>query len=271
MRQNEHVDIDPDVGELALAARPELTDGRRIGVLLSHGFTGSPYAIAPWARALHGHGYGVVVPRLPGHGTSWREMNRTGWEDWYGEIRRAFAELAATHDMIVAGGLSLGGALVLRLAADQPERVAGLILVNPAVATRRKDVLVLPLLKHVIRAFPSIANDIKKPGQDEHAYTRAPLRAAHSMMRGWARLRADLGCVNAPILYFRSTVDHVVDDLSEKVIRDGVNSPQIEWRWLENSYHVATLDNDAAEVFSRSAAFIRRVTAEGHARAAAAT
>jgi carboxylesterase len=29
---------------------------------------------------------------------------------------------------------------------------------------------------------------------------------------------------------------------------------------LENSYHVATLDNDAAEIFEESTTFVRRVT-----------
>lgn len=259
--QNVGVDIDQDVAEILLAAQPALTAGRRVGVLLSHGFTGSPFSIAPWARALNEHGYGVTVPRLPGHGTDWRELNRTGWDDWYGEIQRAFGDLAAAHDVIVVGGLSMGGALALRLAADQPELVAGVILVNPAVATRRKDVLALPLLKYLIPAFPAIANDIKKPGQDEHAYRRTPLKAAHSMMRGWAQLRAELDRVTAPILYFRSSADHVVDDLSETVICEGTRAGHIEIRRLQHSYHVATLDNDAPEIFAESASFIRRATA----------
>ncbi len=52
-------------------------DGQRVGVLLSHGFTGSPASMVPWGRHLAGLGYGVAVPRLPGHGTSWQELNRT--------------------------------------------------------------------------------------------------------------------------------------------------------------------------------------------------
>ena len=58
----------------------------------------------------------------------------------------------------------MGGALVLRLAADHPDRVAGVVLVNPAVATKRLDVKLLPVLKHLVPSFPGIANDIKKPG-----------------------------------------------------------------------------------------------------------
>jgi len=57
----------------------------RIGVLLSHGFTGSPASMKPWADYLVAQGYAVSVPRLPGHGTTWREMNTTTWADWSGD------------------------------------------------------------------------------------------------------------------------------------------------------------------------------------------
>ena len=80
--------------------------------------------------------------------------------------------------------------VVLRLAADRPDRVAAVCVVNPALTTRRKDVLALPLFKWVIPSFPGVANDIKKPGVDEHGYTRTPLKAVHSMMRAWPVLSA---------------------------------------------------------------------------------
>ncbi len=246
---------------LSVPARPELTGGRRIGVLLSHGFTGSPASMRPWGEHLAGLGYAVEVPRLPGHGTTWQEMNRTTWDDWYGELSRVFDNLCIDNDAVVLAGLSMGGALVLRLAADHPDRVAGVVVVNPAVATKRLDVRLLPVLKHLVPSFPGITNDIKKPGVQEYGYVRSPLKAAHSMMQAWPPLVADLPRVTAPLLYFRSTVDKVVDGLSQPLITRTVSSSEIIERPLENSYHVATLDNDAPRIFDESAAFIARVTA----------
>ena len=166
-------------------ATPNAYDGQRVGVLLHPGFhrvAGVDGALGPstWPS----EGLGVAVPRLPGHGTTWQELNRTRWADWYGEVERSFEKLRANCDQVVVGGLSMGGALALRLAADRGREVAGIVLVNPAVNTERKDVLALPVLKHVVPAFPGIANDIKKPGVEEYGYTRTPLRAAHSMMTG---------------------------------------------------------------------------------------
>ena len=250
---------------LSVPARPELTGGRRIGVLLQHGFTGSPGSMRPWGQHLAEQGYAVEVPRLPGHGTTWRDMNTTTWADWYAEVCRAFEKLAAENDAVVLGGLSMGGALVLRLAADAAhraggDRIAGIVVVNPAVATKRWDVKLLPVLKHILGAMPGIGSDIKKEGVIEDAYKRTPLKAAHSMMSAWPVLVADLGAIKAPMLYFRSTVDHVVDELSEPLILERIGSTDVTVTRLENSYHVATVDNDAQRIFEDSAAFIARVT-----------
>lgn len=253
--------IHPLAAPYSRRARPELTGGRRVGVLLSHGFTGSPASMTPWGEYLAERGYAVEVPRLPGHGTTWQEMNTTTWAHWYDEVSRSFERLATENDAVVVGGLSMGGALVLRLAADHPERVAGVMLVNPAVATKRLDVKLLPVLKHLVPSFPGLANDIKRAGVEEHGYTRTPLKAIHSLIRSWPALVTDLPRITAPLIYFRSSEDHVVDEASQPLITGAVSSRDVTVVPLENSYHVATLDHDAPTIFERSADFIARVTA----------
>ncbi|MBE7323267.1 alpha/beta fold hydrolase [Nocardioides sp. Y6] len=257
---------DESSAPLSLPARPELTGGRRIGVMVSHGFTGSPHSVRPWALSLAERGYAVELPLLPGHGSTWQEMNTTTWEDWYGAVRAAHDKLAEENDDVLVAGLSMGGTLALRLAADLGDAVAGVIVVNAAVATRRKDVLVLPFAKHVLGSLPAIGNDLKKNGVDERAYDRTPLRAAHSMMQAWKVLRDDLPRVTAPVLFFKSAVDHVVDDSSLPIVRAGVSSREFIELVLPDSYHVATLDNDAQTIFDESAAFVARVTDPANGR-----
>jgi carboxylesterase len=235
--------------------------GRRIGVLLSHGFTGSPASIVPWGQHLAAAGYAVSVPLLPGHGTTWEEMNETTFEDWYAALEAAFKELRARTDAVVVGGLSMGACLAISLAAHHPQDVAGVVVVNPAVASTNKQLLAVPLLKHVVKGMPAIGNDIKKPGVSEYAYPKTPLKALHSMIRAWKQVREDLPKVTAPLLLFRSADDHVVDPSSARIILGSVSSRDTEERVLAHSYHVATLDNDAPQIFEESAEFIRRVTA----------
>ena len=76
----------------------------------------------PWAEYLAGQGYAVSAPRLPGHGTTWQEMNKTTWADWRGEVEQAYEALANQVDHVFVCGLSMGGALALRFAADHPHR-----------------------------------------------------------------------------------------------------------------------------------------------------
>lgn len=241
-------------------AVPDADDGRRVGVLLSHGFTGAPASMVPWGEHLAGHGMAVAVPRLPGHGTTWQEMNKTRWAHWYAELDQAFDKLHANCDQVVVGGLSMGGALALQLAADRGSEVAGVMLVNAAVASENKQLLAVPLLQRVIRSRPGIGNDIKKPGQLEYGYDRVPLRALASLLSSWKQIRQDLPRVTQPILSFRSRVDHVVDPSSHRLIKSLVSSRDVEEHVLDNSYHVATLDNDAPQIFEKSTRFVRRVT-----------
>jgi len=251
----------PEYEPLTIAARPELTGDRRIGVLLSHGFTGSPVSMRPWGRALAEHGYGVRIPLLPGHATTWQDLNTKRWDDWYGALSAAFDEAVAEHDVVVIGGLSMGGALVLRLAADRADEIAGVMVVNPAIATKRLDVKLIPVLKHLVPSMPGLANDIKKAGAEEHGYVRTPLKAIHSLFQAWRPLISDLPKITAPLIYFRSADDHVVDDASQPLILGGISSTDVEVVPLPDSYHVATLDNVAGTIFERSAEFVARVTA----------
>jgi carboxylesterase len=148
------------------------------------------------------------------------------------------------------------------LAADRGEQVAGIVVVNPALASRRKDLLALPVLKHVVGGFPAIGNDIKKPGGDEYPYPKTPLKALHTFVQQWKPLIADLPRITQPLLMFRSVEDHVVDSASAPIITSRVSSRDVTERLLEDSFHVATLDNDAPLIFEESAAFVARVTAD---------
>jgi carboxylesterase len=216
----------------------------------------------PFAEHLAAQGYGVAVPRLPGHGTSWQEMNKTGWPDWYAVLDNELMRLRKEHDQVFLVGLSMGGCLVLRLAEQHGTDVSGLVLINPSVRTDDKRLVLLPVLAKLLPSFPGISNDIKKPDVDEGAYDKMPLRALRSLSQLWKLTRDDLAEVTQPVLLFRSTVDHVVEPSSGRTVLASISSRDVTETLLEDSYHVATLDNDAPRIFADSTAFIRRVAAD---------
>lgn len=246
-------------------AEPFAADGGPVGILLSHGFTGSPISMAPWGRDLAERGYTVSVPRLPGHGTTWQEMNTTTWSDWYEALDAELTTLRGRCEHVVVGGLSMGACLALRLAEQRPQDVDAVVMVNPAVASRDPRLRLVPALKWVLPSMAAIGGDIKMAGVSEGAYSRTPLKALHSMMQMWTDVRANLDQVTAPLLFFRSEDDHVVDDSTIALVRDGVSSEVAEYVTLSDSFHVATLDHDAPLIFERSATFVAEHVGPGRA------
>ncbi len=231
------------------------------GVLLIHGFTSTPQSMRPWAEHLAAAGFRVSVPKLPGHGTHWKELNTTQWIDWYAHADAAFSALRDRCERVFVGGLSMGGALSLRLAEQHGDQVAGLVLVNPVVTARHPLLKALPLLRHLVPSLGAIANDIADPASTEVAYDRNPLHAMYSQTQLWADVVAGLDQVTQPLLVFRSEQDHVLDPSSVAILKEQTRSADVEFRTLTRSYHVATIDYDAPEIFEASVEFFRRLSA----------
>jgi carboxylesterase len=238
-------------------AEPFHHDGGPTGALLCHGFTGTPQSLRPWAEHLATAGLTVSLPRLPGHGTSVAEANLTHWEDWYAELDRHLTQLTARCNDVFVMGLSMGGTLTLRLAEERSGDIAGIVLVNPSVMTLNKQAKLLPVLSKVVGSVKGVGNDVKKAGVTELAYTRTPLKAAASLARLWPLVRRDLGRITCPVLLFHSRDDHLVEPENSAVILAALRASDVEERVLEDSYHVATLDNDAPAIFAGSVEFVR--------------
>jgi carboxylesterase len=240
-------------------AEPFRHEGGEVGVLLCHGFTGSPQSLRPWADHLAGRGLTVSLPLLPGHGTRWEDMQLTGWQDWYAEVDRELRALLERCRQVFVFGLSMGGALTLRLAAKHGDAISGLVLVNPANKVHGLSAYALPVARHLVRTTKGLASDIALPGSAEVGYDRVPLHAAHSLRRFFRLVDAELPQVTQPIVLLHSPQDHVVPPADSARILSRVSSTDVEEILLEQSYHVATLDHDAERIFDESYRFIGRL------------
>jgi esterase/lipase len=233
-------------------------DGRT-GVLLVHGFTGTPMSMRPWGEHLAAEGFAVSCPLLPGHGTRWQDCNTSTHDQWTTSVGEAFDALAAKCDRVFVAGLSMGGTLATRLAEVRPDDLAGLLLVNPALLTQRLDAKLLPMIAKITGSWAPIASDIKKPGVTELAYPKLPTRAMMQLRTLWAATRADLARVTTPVIVFHSAEDHIVEPINSQVLLDGVSSTDTTEVVLRDSYHVATLDHDADRIFAGSLELVHRL------------
>jgi carboxylesterase len=204
-------------------------------------------------RWLADHGISVVGPRLPGHGTTWEDLEGTTWQDWERASEEALLDLAGRCSTVVALGLSMGGAMVLHLGAKHPDKVKGVVTVNPDV--RRPELTLAPLIRLFTRTRKGVGNDIKKPGQDEIVYERVPLKAAIQLGKLYRIVQKELPSMRLPLLVFSSSEDHVAKPSNSRYVMEHVGSAQKELVTLTNSYHVATLDYDAELIFERTHQF----------------
>ena len=186
-------------------------------------------------------------------------MLPTRWEDWSSEAEARFQALAARCDRVAVVGLSMGGALTCWLAERHPH-LSGIAVVNPLVHAPDEEFrsVIRALLEGGTTTVDAIGSDIKREGVTESAYPGTPLAAVLSLFAGADEVETKLADIHCPVLVFSSREDHVVDPVSGDVIVERVSGP-VERVWLEDSYHVATLDNDAPLIESRVTAFLSAV------------
>ncbi|MDE3108057.1 MAG: alpha/beta fold hydrolase [Acidobacteriota bacterium] len=231
------------------------------GVLVLHGFTGNPTSMRALAEGFVDAGYSVSLPRLPGHGTSVEDMMTTNWADWSSAALAAYDELAATCARVVVVGLSMGGGLSAYVA--ERREVAGVVFINPIVKHPGSELAdgIQQLIDGGMESFESIGSDIKKEGSVESSYSATPLRCVLSLFGGLDEdVTPGLATISAPALLFSSREDHVVTPDNGDLLVAQVTGP-IERLWLEDSYHVATLDNDAALLERTALSFVAKVFA----------
>lgn len=242
-----------------------------VSCLLIHGFTGSPWEMREMGEYLASKDITVIAPRLPGHGTEPEDMYNTGWQDWYGEVEKAYNEAKKNSSEVFCAGLSMGGLLTLHLATHQG--LKGIIPLAAPVYLREIKLLFLPILRSplgkIIQKFYKYDKEVGKDIKDESVkdklicYDKTPIPCAVSLVELMNHTRQDLEKITVPALIMQSKYDHTVPPGNAKYIHQKIKSKEKEVIILENSYHVITVDHDKEKVFSETYKFIEKYSKIG--------
>lgn len=231
--------------------------GNHIGVLVIHGFTGSTQSMHYLGKCIADQGYTVYGPRLTGHGTHQKDMEKARFEDWINDVEAGLKKLKETCSIIFVAGLSMGGTLTLYLAERYPE-IAGIMPINAAIDLPGMKGYYGKIANGSERFVDGIGSDIKKDGIEELAYAQTPVKSMGELLGLMDLVRKDLGQITAPVLLFSSTVDNVVPPENSKEIYQRISSDNRKTVYLENSYHVATLDHDKELIAENCILFIAK-------------
>ncbi|MEA4906099.1 MAG: alpha/beta fold hydrolase [Chloroflexi bacterium] len=242
-------------------AEPFYFPGNRTGVLLVHGFTGTPKEMRWMGEYLAGEGFSVACPRLAGHATRLSDLARTRWTDWLASVEDGLYMLSGSTDRVFIAGLSMGGALALLAAARYP--LAGVITMSAPYALQ--DDWRLNYLSLIQWLQPEVGKgpaDWHNPeaAKDHVAYPVYPTAGVAQLAQLLKTMRACLPEVRIPALLFHSHADQGVAPENMERIYAHLGSADKHKHWLENSGHVMTREPERELVFQMATQFIRRVS-----------
>ncbi len=229
------------------------------GVLLMHGFTGSPAHMRLIGEALHARGFAVRGILLPGHCESPEAMNKVTWRDWFEAAHGAAQEMAAAYPRFSVAGLSMGGCMALMLAAGNLPVTACVPIAAPIKTTTwfRRFSLPVSLFYPTIQKAPEKGRELLDPAYDLD-YDQYPTASVHQLNVIISRTRACLSSVRCPVLAIQSRGDETVSKDSPDLLLKGVGSAVKAQLWLNDAPHVCTISPEHGKITDAMADFLRK-------------
>ena len=238
---------------------PIFSPGDGPAVLCLHGFTGTPYEVAPLARGLASAGFSVSAPLLFGHGESAQALAATRWQDWLASAEAAFDRLRAAsgNGSVALVGFSMGGLLALRLARLRPHSVSALVVMSAPLRLRDSQIVLARAWTHLpafLRRGP-MATIRKRGGRDvtddnvraeDPALTQMPLAGIVELIELAEVVRRDLTFIHLPTLVVHGERDRTVPQQTSFELAGSIASDVVERLWLPRSGHLVAVDVDRA-------------------------
>lgn len=238
-------------------AEPFLLPGGSKGVLLIHGFTGSPSEMILLGNYLYRQGYTVLGVRLNGHGTTVEEMSHTDWHQWYHSACDGYHLLRGICSEISVIGLSMGGLLAMRIGRDFPVKKI-VSMSAPIFIANERNLRFLPPVERSVgryqrknrRNLPELAKRYNV------SYSQMPLVCVHQLLDVIKETKKMLPEITKPILIVQSENDHTVKVESGQYIYEHVQSEEKELLQLKLSGHLVTLDIEHDKLFEEIELFL---------------
>ncbi|MCX7958104.1 MAG: alpha/beta fold hydrolase [Deltaproteobacteria bacterium] len=243
----------------------EYSAGSEYGMLLLHGFTGTPYEMRPAGEYFYQNGFTVICPRLAGHGTTEEELDRCSFYDWIDSAERALASLIERVNNVYVFGLSMGGLIALKLASVHREIKKVIVVASPLYLTGENGLFVNASR---IGLFRMLVKSVKKPEPKDERYRKiwksnpsyrgVPTRASYEFYKLMQSTGKSLRSVSQSIMFVYSRADRDVSIGNLSLMVSKVSSRDICIYIPENMGHLITLEEGNTEVFRKVLEFIRR-------------
>ncbi|MDD5342381.1 MAG: alpha/beta fold hydrolase [Patescibacteria group bacterium] len=231
-----------------------------VGVLLLHGFSGSPADMRELGEYLAGHGFTVAGWRLPGHVTSPDDLNRMTAEDWLNSVVQGMNHLEKWCQSNFIVGFSFGGNLALEASSLNLVKPQGIVTVNTPMFFPQEYFhrFINPMASLMFKSIkkPWVKPEKRADYERRGKYTVIPLRALQRMYRLVVKTRQSIKLVRQPIMIIQSRLDAVVKPTSARFIHQTIGSGEKELVWADNSRHSYDQGLDKEMIFKKILTFI---------------
>lgn len=222
------------------SAKPRyLAGSRNTSILLIHGWSSYPGQVYYLADRLNEAGYGVMIPRLPGHGTNARDFLASGARDWIRRVEDAYMDLSIGAERIAAAGISMGALLALHIGAVfKPEAV---IAAAPALVFRNRSACLSPVLRYLIREIPVVSDTVSEDPDENYIrgeyWSSRKLGAVAELVKVRRIVKQELPRVSMPLLVLEAGKDELVLPKSGPMLVRMVSSTDVLSRLFPESSH----------------------------------
>ncbi len=231
--------------------------GNKTGILLIHGFTGTPAEVRLLGEFLRGKGYTVKGILLKGHGTSPADMRKCNHRDWIRGAVDGYKSLKQECDEVFAVGLSMGGLLSLYLARNYDIR--GVVSLSTPIRVRRG----ATAFSYIERNFKIyILRKLEKKDINIISHDKAPIFGVRNLLRLIKYVKENLEFIEKPVLIMQSYRDRTVSPISAHIIYRTIGSKDKSIIYLHKSGHIITCDCEKEQVFEEVYSFIKKASIE---------
>lgn len=227
--------------------------GNDIGILLIHGFTATTVEVRELAIYLNKKGCTISAPLLPGHGTTYQDLNKCKFSDWIRCAEQAYIDLYHKKKIVIVGGESMGAVLSLVL-AQKYSQIKALLLYSTALYIKNIN------YAQVLSLFFDKIN--KKKSDDDmpwQGYTVYPLRALVEFRKLQQFTSKGLYLINQPTLICQGNLDRTIDAENANMIFSNISSKNKDLRFFEKSSHVMIMDKEKEIIFDSTYEFLQSI------------
>ena len=234
-----------------------LLKGGANGILLIHGFTGSPAELFLLGKFLNQKNFSVLGIRLAGHGTNEKDLIKTSQENWFNTVLDGWEILNGFCEKIFVVGHSMGALLALKLSTcrkvEKIVTIAAPIFVDESLGAENLPPREFCGNNYVLRPCRRLKN---VPPAANQIYRRMPLISVHELFNLISDAKKFLQKIQTPLMIFHAKDDHTAQPKSSDFIFQNVNSKIVRQKFFETGGHLLPLTENREILFAEIENFI---------------